>query len=192
MRFRSGGAVNLNCIILGTVFHGSPSSPFYGRVIGANIGASPTGAVLWSYKKGDAQPAKIGDVTTLLSGADHRGIGSMSSGVDGTVYVSALDWVDPKNRAYATTGGKFYEVYRLSNPQLTLKSYADITTGVAMQNQRIQRIANPTQPRLIVDLGFPEANRNGKIYNLSGKLIPALPDLNRKGAGVYFLKPAAQ
>lgn len=175
---RTGGVVNLNCIIVGTVFRGAQTSPFYGRVIGTNNG---TAAPLWAFKKGDPAPNLIGNVSARIGAADHRGIAAMFSGVGGTVYVPMLDWFDPANRRYSGTS-RYFEIYRLSSPDLTLKSYSEVTTDIAIEKARVARRTN--QPRLMVNLGFSAKENAGITYSLSGKLTNS-----QRGTGVYYQKP---
>lgn len=171
----------LQCVIAGTVFHGAKTSPFYGYLLGTDN----TLDTLWAFKKGDATPQSIGHPTNFGNNVSHRGISAMASGVDGTVYVAAMDWYDPANRTYMGSSA-YFEVYQLSSPDLTTKSLAELTTEISINDKRLgDRFT--TQPRLMVNLGFASPNTSaGKTYDLSGKLISA-----RQGTGVYYLKPAA-
>ncbi len=171
------GAHALQCVIAGTVFHGAKTSPFYGYLLGTDN----TLDTLWAFKKGDATPQSIGHPTNFGNSLSHRGISSMASGIDGTVYVSAMDWFDPANKTY-TGGSVYYEIMQLSSPDLTTKSYAELTTEIKSQNKRMMDKFT-TQARLMVNLGF-SSHANGKVYDLGGKLTSG-----QRGAGVYFLKP---
>ena len=173
------GAHALQCVIAGTVFHGAKTSPFYGYLLGTDN----TLDTLWAFKKGDATPQSIGHPTNFGNNVSHRGISSMASGIDGTVYVSAMDWYDPANKTYTGTSA-YYELYQLSSPDLTTKSYAELTTDIQVHNKRMMDKFT-SQPRLMVNLGF-SGKANGRVYDLGGKLTSGRP-----GAGVYYLKPDA-
>ncbi|HAP00124.1 MAG TPA: hypothetical protein DCQ83_08785 [Fibrobacteres bacterium] len=174
------GSHALQCVIAGTVFHGSKTSPFYGYLLGTDN----TLDTLWAFKKGDAAPQSIGHPNNFGNNVSHRGMSAMVSGIDGTVYVAAMDWYDPANRTYKGTSA-YFELYQLSSPALTTKTYAELTTDIKIQNKRMtDKFTN--QPRLMVDLGLiPSAGSAGNVYDLSGKL-----KAGHRSAGVYYLKPS--
>ena len=173
------GAHALQCVIVGTVFRGAATSPFYGYLLGSDN----TLDTIWAIKKGDAAPQSVGHPTQFGNSVGHRGIGAMSSGIGGIVYVAALDWYDPANRTYRGTS-QYFEVFQLASPDLQLKSYAEVT---AIEKQNMAKLNRLKGPRLIVDLGFALKHANyDKLYDLGGKLTSA-----RRGAGVYFVKPVS-
>ncbi|MEO6096622.1 MAG: PQQ-dependent sugar dehydrogenase, partial [Fibrobacteria bacterium] len=172
--FPRSGTLGMTCVIVGTVFRGAQSSPFYGSLISADNSSNK----IIATKKG-AAAQMVGSASVQFGAAGHRGIASMASGAGGVVYVTATDWFDPANRKYKGPSIS-YEIYRLTSPDLVLKPFTEVT---AIEKQNWARM-NPSRPRLVVNLGFsPVKTVAGTAYDLSGKLTQG-----RRGAGIYYLK----
>lgn len=173
--FTRSGATAMSCVIVGTVFRGAATSPFYGALLSAD---NSSNKIVATRKGAAAQP--VGNAAAQFGVAGHRGIAAMASGAGGVVYVVATDWYDPANRAYRGAA-TFYEVYRLTSPDLTPKSYSEVT---ALEKRDAARM-NPARAKLMVDLGFsPAKNPMGSVYDLSGKSLRGL-----RGTGIYCVKP---
>jgi hypothetical protein len=170
--FSHTGSQAINCIVVGPAFRGSPSSPFYGYHFVTDVQRNQ----FWAVKEGGA-PILVGQSPrTIASNNDgHSGIVNLAEDSFGNLYASLVSWHFNGSIGGTTNpvpqGQKmFYEIYRLSHPQMTPTPTAIEARGPGLPGL-------PASGRLLMNagpgswVGIPAEFSGFEIRDLQGRRL---------------------